>query len=93
MDALGKMELAFVGGHTRGQIKRQMDRAMRLYGLPITEENYSRAGSALVALRKQNGTAEMEILEHMIRSHVPGAKLTFPTAAAISSVFLVAGDR
>ena len=30
-----------------------MDIAMRLHSLPITEENYSRAGSVLVTLRKE----------------------------------------
>ena len=51
MDSLAKMKVAFVGGRTREQIQRQMDRAMRLYGLPTTEENYSRAGSVLVTMR------------------------------------------
>jgi hypothetical protein len=57
------------------------------------EENYSRAGSVLVALRKENGTPEIAILDYMIRSHVPGVNVTFPEAAALSSAFLKAGDR
>lgn len=92
-DALSQAELAFVGGYTREHIKDRLGTALRLYGLPTTEENYSRAGSALVALRKQNGTPEMEILDHMIRSHVNGVNISFPDAAGISSAFLAAGDR
>ena len=86
-------EIAFVGGYSQAQIKERMDRAMVLYGLPITNENYHHAGSALVALRKENGTAEMAILDYMIRSHVEGVNLSFPEAAAFASVSLVAGDR
>lgn len=70
-----------------------MDEAMDLYGLPVTEENYGRAGSALVALRKENGTKEMDILDCMIRSHVPDVNMEFPEAAAFASVFLAVGDK
>jgi hypothetical protein len=44
-------------------------------------------------MRKENGVSEMQILDYMIRSHVPGMKIAFPEAAAISAVFLKAGDR
>ena len=70
-----------------------MDEAFRLYNTPISDENYSRAASTLIALRQENGTDEMTILEHMIRSHVDGVNLSFPEAAAFSSVALKAGDR
>ena len=92
-DALRLAELAFAGNHSRQQIKDHMDRAMELYGLPRTEENYNRAASALVALRKENGTPEMAILDYMIRSHVPGVEVSFPNAAAMASIFLMSGDR
>lgn len=90
-DALGMMEVAFEGNYTRADIKPVLDQAMTLYGVPITEENYSRAASSLIALRQENGVDEMDILSYMIRSHVPGVKLTFPEAAAISAVFLSTG--
>ena len=92
-DALGQMEVAFEGNYTREQIKPVLDHAMTLYGLPITEENYSRTASALIVMRQENGVNEMDILSYMIRSHVPGVNLTFPEAAAISAVFLAAGDK
>ncbi|HEX2207571.1 MAG TPA: hypothetical protein VHG93_07795 [Longimicrobium sp.] len=91
-DALDQAVLAFVGNPARTEIKSRMDVALRLYGLQPTEENYSRAGSVLVTLRKQNGTPEMAILDYMIRSHVDGVNLSFPEGAAIASVFLATGD-
>ncbi len=48
-DPLAQMEIAFEGNYSKAQIKEFMDLAMKLYSLPITNENYSRAGSALVA--------------------------------------------
>lgn len=89
-DALGQMEIAFVGGHSRASIKARLEKAMTLYGLPINEENYSRAGSALVGLRKDNNIAEMDILNHMIRSHVDGVNMSFADAAGLSAAFLAA---
>ena len=62
MSALRQMEIAFKGKHSHATIKLRMDQAMRLYGLPRTEENYSRAGSVLVALRRKTGVSEMDIL-------------------------------
>jgi 23S rRNA maturation-related 3'-5' exoribonuclease YhaM len=93
MGALRQAELAFVGGYGRQQIKERLNTALRLYGHAATEENYSRAASALVTLRQENGTSEMAILDHMIRSHVEEVSLSFPEAAALSSVFLAAGDK
>ena len=87
-DPLSQMEIAFEGNFSRSQIKSRLDRAMHLYKVPITNENYSRAGSTLVALRKQIGPREMDILDHMIRSHVPGVSITFPGAAGLSAAFL-----
>ena len=52
----------------------------------ISEEYYSRAGSALVTLRQEHGVSEMRILRLMIQIYTPGAKLTFPEAAAIAAV-------
>ena len=63
--ALAMLELAFEGDYSRQEIKLRIDRVMQLYGLPITEENYSRFGSVLVALRKETGVPEMEILTCM----------------------------
>lgn len=93
VDALNQAEAVFAGGYTREQVKARLDQAMQLYGLPITEENYSRAGSALVAMRQQTGNTEMAILDHMIRSHVKGANVSFPDAVGLSSAFLSAGDK
>jgi hypothetical protein len=92
-DALDMMVVAFEGGYSRAEIKERMDKAMTLYGLSLSEDEYNRAGSVLVALRNKSGISEMKILNYMIRSHVSGVNLTFPDAAALSVSFLEAGDR
>lgn len=93
MSALEQMELAFEGNPKVSTIKPKVDQALRLYGHALTEDNYSRAGSTLVALRQQNGVSEMDILDYMICSYVPGSNVTFPDMAALSSVALLTGDR
>lgn len=63
--AIEMMEVAFIGGHSQGEIKTLIDATMRLNSLPITEENYQRLGSVLVTLRKETGVSEMDILTCM----------------------------
>lgn len=92
-DPLAQMEVVFKGNFSKAQIKAFMDTAMKLYNLPITNENYSRAGSVLVTLRKEVGPSEMDILSYMIRSFVPGVAINFPEAAALSASFLAVGDK
>lgn len=87
------MVIAFEGNFTREQIQTPLDHALQLYGLPITDENRSRAGSTLVALRKEGGVREMVILGFMICSYVDGVNLSFPDAAAIASAAIISGDR
>ena len=93
MSAMQQMEIAFVGTPRQSVIKAQLDRALALDDTPITEENYSRAGSMLVTLRREIGPNEMDILDYMIRSHVVGINMDFPEAASISAAFLAAGER
>lgn len=66
-----------------------MDAALRLYGLPLTAENYSRAASALVALRRDSGPSEMAMLNYMIRNYEPTAKLNFGQGAGLAAYMLV----
>lgn len=91
--ALDQMAIAFEGGHSRAEIKARLDSVMLLYGLELSEENYSRAGSTLVALRRDSGIPEMEILDYMARSYVPGTSITFPEAAGIATAALRVGAR
>jgi hypothetical protein len=92
MSPISQAAVAFKGGHSASAIKSKLDEALPLYGLVRTDENYSRAGSALVVLRKEYGVEEMRILDHMIRSHVPGVSFSFPDAAGISVAAIVSGD-
>jgi hypothetical protein len=59
---LEKLSVAFEGSPSREDIKTRLDRALVLSGTDISEENYSRAGSTLVTLRKSTGVREMDIL-------------------------------
>ena len=61
---------------------------MRLYGLPINPENYSRAGSALVALRDETGVREMDILVCMNSAYTPNVTINFPSMAGLCSASL-----
>ncbi len=86
MSSLERMEVAFIGNPSPEEIKHSLDQALKLYGTEITEENYNRAGSVLVALRKESktGVTEMEILEYMIQSYVEDINMSFQDIAAIS---------
>lgn len=91
-DALDQMVVAFEGSWSRPEIENRLAKAMQLYDLPVTEENRSRAGSALVVMRRENGVTEMEILEHMICSHVDGVDVSFSDMTAISAIAVANGD-
>lgn len=88
---LEQSEAVFKGGYSEEEIKRVLDRTMNLYGLSITEGNYDRATSVLVALRQEFGVREMDTLDYMIRSHVPGINLQFHEAASIAVFMLSTG--
>src|SRR6185503_2357039 len=90
--ALEQMEIAFEAGYKKEEINARLDKALELYRLMLTEENYSRAGSTLVALRQKNRTREMDILSYMIKSHVPSVRIHFAEAAGMASAMLVAGN-
>jgi len=92
-DALTMMETTFVGNYRRDRIKRCLDRALLLYDTAPTEENYHRAASALVTLRKSTGVPEMAILAYAIRSKVPGVRVTFPEIAGLAATMIQAGER
>jgi hypothetical protein len=75
VSALDKMHVAFKGQHSREEIKRKLDRVMHQYGLELTEDEYKRCGNVLVVLSDKYGPTEMEILDYMDRSFVPGLTL------------------
>lgn len=56
------MEVVFVGDYSQQEIQTQLDTVLQLYGLPVTEENYSRLGSVVVSLEEEMGVPEMDIL-------------------------------
>lgn len=90
--ALDRMEIAFVGNPGQEEIRELLEQAFEIYDLEWTEDNLSRAGSALVALRQDaeaNGSSviEMDILEAMVAGGgLPG--FSFPDAAGWMSAAL-----
>lgn len=92
MTALQQITLAFDGNYSEKEIKDKITEAMVLYNVPITEENYKRAGNVLVVLRQQQGIEEMLILDYMINKlYTPNIKMTFPEAAGWSVTILKTG--
>ena len=89
--ALDTMLIVFQGKYTKRQIRSKLDQAFRMYGIPITEENYLRYGSILVSLRRDAGSSatEMEILDQAIRAYTPEVKLD--EMMAISNLMLQSG--
>lgn len=96
-DPLDQAAIAFDGQHSRAEIKAALDAAFAIYELAPTEDNYSRAGSTLVALRQEavakgcTRCSEMEILAAMTAGGEGFAGLTFPQAAAWAVTVLEAG--
>lgn len=72
-DPLDQMSIAFVGTPSKSEVQTKVDAAFSATGTPATSENSSRAGSALVSLRKENGASEMTILEHPDEGERPAA--------------------
>ena len=89
-DPVAQMEVAFDGTPRQSEIKAQLDEAFKLYKLSATDENYSRAGSSLVALRKKTGVGEMAILREAINLHQPGVALKLPDAFGLAAAGLAA---
>lgn len=94
VDPIAQMEIAFEGNPSQREIKPALDRAMKLTKTTLTAESYSRAGSALVALRQTNQINEMDILKCMPhRMHdTRVAEHTFVTVAAVCATDLSTGD-
>jgi hypothetical protein len=88
LDPLDQASVAFIGNPSRRSIKTAMDIAFAATGTPTTDENYSRAGSALVTFRKKSGGTEMETLR-CIPGRVGDPRIpdsTFASVAALCSL-------
>ena len=72
---------------SQSEIRTAMEKAFRATNLTMTEDNLSRAGSVLVAMRQKNGVAEMAQLK-CIGAMDPATGLGFPEAAALCATQL-----
>lgn len=82
---LEQLEVVFAGNPGRAAIKAGLDVALPMYGAPVSEEYYNRAGSALLLLTKSEPEiSEMAIVSCMIKAKYPN--VDFPSAAALALV-------
>jgi hypothetical protein len=79
-DPFAQMSFSFEGNPPADVIRERVDKVLPMYGLEPNNDNRSLAGRTLVALRKQHGHSEMDILDKMISTPANGAK--FEEAAA-----------
>lgn len=82
-DALDMMTSTFTGDYNRDQIKIKVDEVLNLYKLPINDENYSRTGSMLISLKKENNVKEMDMLNCMINGYKSESNITLQQMAAL----------
>lgn len=92
-DPFAQMEIAFEGSPRQATIRSAMDAAFDAVGTPEGAREYDRAGSVLVAFRKEYGISEMDILECIPhRANSPRApKKDFPNVAAVCLTDLASG--
>jgi len=78
------IKMSFTGSHSKHNIKKRLETAMKLYDTPLTIEYYNRCASVLVAMRQKSGHSEMDILDYMIKMHSAESGFNFPTGAAFA---------
>uniref|UniRef100_UPI0037537FD0 hypothetical protein n=1 Tax=Emticicia sp. TaxID=1930953 RepID=UPI0037537FD0 len=85
-----KIANVFIGNYSEEQVKTTLEKAMKMYNMPINDDNRLKAASCVLSLRKYNKDkfSEMQILEHMIKSN-NGKRLSFPDQAGLSSTLLL----
>ena len=86
-EALEMLSSVFTGGYTQKDIKEKMDAVFTLYKMPITGDDYLKAGNTLTSLRKSsaNGVTEMDIIMHMILADTGWQGVTFDEQAGTSA--------
>jgi hypothetical protein len=92
-DPVDQMLISFNGSPSKQQLKEALDNAFAATDTAATNDNYSRAGSVLVAYREKHGIDEMKILDCVpTRAHDPRVKdNTFASIAAVCLTDLVTG--
>jgi hypothetical protein len=74
VDPFAQMALAFEGNPSPDEIRAKLDPVLKMYGVELTNANFSLAGKTLTALRKEQGHSEMAILEKMLQAPTNGEK-------------------
>lgn len=87
-DALDQMVVTFEGTPLRATVQAAVDAALAATNMSLSSENYSRAGSTLVALRKSTGVSEMDMLGCIPEIVNEAPNISFPDAAALCATEL-----
>jgi hypothetical protein len=74
VDPFAQMALAFEGNPSPDEIRAKIDPVLKMYGVELTNANFSLAGKTLTTLRKEQGHSEMAILEKMLEAPTNGEK-------------------
>ena len=74
VDPFAQMALAFDGNPSPDEIRAKLDPVLKMYGVELTNANFSLAGKTLTAVRKEQGHNEMAILEKMLQAPTNGEK-------------------
>lgn len=92
LTTMEKIYLVFDDNYSDREITESLTKAMTLYGMPISDENYGKAANVLFSLSEEYGIDEMIILDYMINElYFSGITLDFGDAAAISLTVLKTG--
>lgn len=92
LTTLEKIYLVFDGDYSDREIKESLTKAMTLYGMPISDENYGKAANVLFSLSEKYDIDEMIILDYMINDlYFSGITLDYAGAAAISVTVMKTG--
>ncbi len=85
---LEKLNKIFVGNPSEEEIEYYMNKALDVYNLERTDENYNKVSNVLLAMSRDSnkGITEMAILKYAIKIHFKNAKIT--DNMAIAAVFL-----
>ena len=86
-EAIAMLQSVFIGTYSKQEIEENMGAVMTFYKVPITGENYLKAGNTLASLRKSSkkGVSEMDIIIHMIKADSGWKNISFDEQASKSA--------
>lgn len=87
-DPLDQMVIAFQGSPSRAEIQSSLIDALLATGEAVNDDTKSRAGSALVSLRREYGVSEMDMLACIPDVGSAAPNISFGSAAGLCAAEL-----